>query len=137
MNLTQTLLLTALLALGPAQAADKSADGGHEHMTQMFMKQATIDGYKVTYHVMPATADMQMGSSHTFMVKIDKDGKLPEVTINSKVIFPDKTSATKMMMRMGDWYMAGYDLGKTGKHQLLILFKTRDGAKHQGGVYYP
>lgn len=137
MNNTRSLIFTALLALGTAQAADKPAHEDHEHMTQMFMKQAAIDGYKVTYHVMPATPDMQMGSSHNFMVKIDKDGKLPEVTINSKVIFPDKTSATKMMTRMGDWYMAGYDLGKSGKHQLLILFKTRDGAKHQGGVYYP
>ena len=37
---------------------------------------------------------------------------------------------------MGDWYMTGYDLGEKGKHQLIVLFKTSDGKKHKGGVYY-
>jgi len=39
-------------------------------------------------------------------------------------------------MKMGDWYMNGYDLQKNGKHQMMILFKTPDGKKHQGGVFY-
>ena len=43
----------------------------------------------------------------------------------------------QMMMKMGDWYMAGYDLGHNGQHQLMALFKTADGVKHFGGVYYP
>ncbi len=32
--------------------------------------------------------------------------------------------------------MAGYDLERKGKHQLMILFKTSDGKKHRWG-YYP
>jgi hypothetical protein len=40
-------------------------------------------------------------------------------------------------MEIGDWLIAGYDLGHEGKHQLMILFKTADGKKHKGGVYYP
>jgi hypothetical protein len=40
-------------------------------------------------------------------------------------------------LKKGDWYMNGYDLGESGEHQLIILFKTPDGKKHHGGVYYP
>ena len=41
-----------------------------------------------------------------------------------------------MMMKMGDWYMAGYNLGHAGNHQVMVLFKTSDGKKHFGGVLY-
>ena len=39
-------------------------------------------------------------------------------------------------MKMGDWLMAGYGLGHKGKHQMMVLFKTKDGKKYKGGVYY-
>jgi len=38
---------------------------------------------------------------------------------------------------MGDWYMAGYDLGHAGAHKVMVLFKTEDGQKHFGGITYP
>lgn len=41
-----------------------------------------------------------------------------------------------MLMKMGDWHMAGYDLNAPGKYQLMVLFKTSDGQKHFGGVHY-
>lgn len=46
-------------------------------------------------------------------------------------------SEVKQAMKMGGWYMAGYDLGHAGEHQVMVLFKTADGAKHKGGIYYP
>jgi len=99
-------------------------------------KQA-IDGYAVTFHIAKAKAGMEMGGSHDFMVKIEKDGKaVTNAQVNSKAIHPDGRGETRMMMGMGDSYMAGYDLGHSGKHQIMILFKTADGAKHGGGVWY-
>jgi len=104
----------------------------------MFLKKERIDGYQVSFHVMPAQKGMEHGGSHNFMLKIEQDGRvISDAKVNSKVIHPNGKSETKMMMRMGDWYMAGYDLGHAGKHQLLVLFKTKDGKKHKGGVYYP
>ena len=103
----------------------------------MFLKEKQIDGYKVSFHVMEASDGMRHGGSHNFMVKIEKDGKaLKDVVINSKVVHPNKKAESKMLMTMGDWYMAGYDLSHMGKHQMMILFKTSDGKKHKGGVYY-
>ena len=146
-------MLLVSLNVSPASAAEGKHDhGSHDHGDHsqhdaaamshqhgdMFLEKRTIDGYDVSFHVMKASDGMQHGGSYNFMVKVEKGGKsLDDVVINSKVIFPDDKADSKMLMRMGDWYMNGYDLKEKGRHQLIILFKTADGKKHQGGVYYP
>lgn len=111
---------------------------GNMEKNKMFMEKKDIDGYQVSFHVMPAKADMQHGGSHNVMIKVEKDGvALNDVVINSKVFLPNKSTDSKMLMKMGDWYMAGYDLDATGKNGIMILFKTADGQKHKGSVYYP
>lgn len=115
-------------------------DGGHgmSGMSGMFLEKRRIDGYDVSFHVMKAQQGMEHGGSYNFMIKVEKDGKaLDDVKINSKVIDPKGKAESKALMKMGDWYMNGYDLGAEGKHQLMILFKTADGQMHKGGVYYP
>ncbi len=104
----------------------------------MLEQQQDIDGYQVTFHVMAAEPGKTMGGSHDVMIKVEQDSNVVgDVQINSKVVHPDGSSETKMMMNMGDWHMAGYDLGHAGQHQVMILFKTADGSKHKGGVHYP
>lgn len=104
---------------------------------EMFLVKKEIDGYQVSFHVMQAQQGMEHGGSHNFMIMIERDDKvIDNVVINSKVIYPNGNSDSKALMKMGDWYMNGYDLGNVGKHQLMILFKTVDGAKHKAGVYY-
>ncbi|NOY71474.1 MAG: hypothetical protein GXP14_03725 [Gammaproteobacteria bacterium] len=107
----------------------------------MFLKKKEIDGYQVSFHVMKAKPGKEMGGTHDFMIKVEKNGKvLTNLVMNTKVKHPNGSSETKktmqMGMQMGDWLMAGYDLGHKGKHQLMVLFKTTDGKKHKGGVYY-
>lgn len=105
---------------------------------KVFLEKKEIDGYTVSFHVMAASEAMQHGGSSNFMVKIEKQGAVQvPVAVNSKVIAPDGKAESKMMMKMGDWYMAGYDLEQKGQYQLMVLFKTGDGHKHFGGVYYP
>lgn len=107
-------------------------------MAGMFLVKKEIDGYAVSFHAMKAKSGKEMGGSHNFMIKVEKDGvAVTGLTANSKVVHPNGKSESKMMMKMGDWHMAGYDLGHEGRHQLMALFKTADGAKHFGGVYYP
>ena len=107
-------------------------------MNDMFLVKKEIDGFTVSFHAMKVKEGMEHGGSHNLMVKVEKDGKaLTDLTANSKVTHPNGKSESKMLMKMGDWYMAGYDLEHAGKHQLMVLFKTADGAKHFGGVYYP
>lgn len=104
---------------------------------QMFLVKKELDGYQVSFHVMKAKPGKQMGGSHDFMIKVEQDGAaLTDIVMNTKVVHPNGESETKPTMKMGDWFMAGYDLGHSGRHQLMILFKTADGKKHKGGVYY-
>ncbi len=125
---------------------DSHGDHGSKHgdhgsgmdMGNMFLKKKNIDGYEVSFHVMKAKAGHEMGGSHHFMVKVEKDGKaINNLVMNTKVKHPNDKSETKKAMKMGDWMMAAYDLDHPGKHQLMILFKTADGKTHKGGVYYP
>ncbi|MBI5450699.1 MAG: hypothetical protein HY940_05020 [Gammaproteobacteria bacterium] len=96
-----------------------------------------IDGYTVSFRIAPAKAGAEMGGSHDVLVKIDKNGKaVTDAQVNSKAVHPDGNEESRMMMAMGDGYMAGYDLGHAGRHQMMILFKTADGARHRGGVWY-
>lgn len=112
--------------------------GGMSGMDGMFLVKKNIDGYDVSFHVMKAKPGKEMGGTHDFMIKVEKDGKaLTNIPMNTKVVHPNGKSETKETMVMGDWLMAGYDLGHEGKHQMMILFKTADGQKHKGGVYYP
>lgn len=110
-------------------------DMGHD--SDMFLEKRHINGYDVSFHVMEAQKGMEHGGTHNFMIKVEQNGKtLGNVKINSKVVHPNGHAEIKGLMKMGDWYMNGYDLGHDGKHELMILFKTADGKKHKGGVYY-
>lgn len=107
-------------------------------MGSAFLVKKQIDGYDVSFHVMRAQPGKEMGGSHDFMIKVEKDGKVVnDVKMNTKVIYPDGDAESKPAMKMGDWMMAGYDLHDNGRHQMMILFKTMDGKKHRGGIYYP
>ena len=165
-TITSTSLLTFSLAVAiPLSMAAGNHEGGHSHdepkkghshdgehnggqdmndmkmsnsKNKMFLKKKKIDGYEVTFHVMDAKDGMKMGDEkHHLMIKVkDKGKELNNIKVNSKIFFPDGKAESKMLMKMNGWYMAGYDLNDQGKHQMMILFKTADGKKHSGGVYY-
>lgn len=152
MKLIKNSVLTIILGTAVTLSSNVAAEGEHNHSHNnehidhanmqasnkgMFLKKESIDGYDVSFHVMKATPGKEMGGSHDFMVKVEKNGKtIDSIVMNTKVIYPDGKSESKPTMLMGDWLMAGYDLKHAGKHQLMILFKTADGEKHKGGVYY-
>jgi len=142
-TLSMTLLaLTLALPVMPAHAAEMKHHGAMKgldcKMKGMFLTKKTIDGYTVSFHVMKPQTGQQTGGNRDFMVKIEKDGRVrKDLLVNSKIVSPDKASASKMMMKMGDWYMAGYDMHQHGRYQLMVLFKAPDGSKHFGGVVYP
>ena len=103
-----------------------------------FLKKEVIDGYDVSFHIMKASEGMKHGGTHDVMIKVEKNNKIVLLqAVNSKVTHPNDNSESKMMMKMGEWYMAAYDLGHAGAHKVMVLFKTEDGKKHFGGISYP
>ncbi len=142
--------LVILMVIGSAQAAlahgdeQRHVDGSMGmssaagNMKGGFLSTKNIDGYSVSFHIMKASEGVAHGASHHVMVKVVQNGKVvTDLMVNSRVVHPNGKSESKMMMRMGDWYMAAYDLSHPGSHQLMVLFKSSDGKKHFGGVSYP
>ena len=163
---TLSLIVAGIVGISPALAsgnhdgmdmhheamnADMHHEAGKGHMhgkmagemkgsaNGMLLVRKVIDGYQASFHIMKSPEGMeQHGGDYHFMFKAEKDGKaLTDLTVNSKITHPNGKSESKMMMKMGDWYMAGYDLSHQGQHQLMVLFKTADGKKHFGGIFYP
>jgi len=123
--------------MGKGHMKGKMTEQMKDHMKGMFLVKKDIGGYQTSFHIMKAPKGMRHGGTYHFMFKVEKNGKaLTNILVNSKVIHPDGRSESKMMMRRGDWYMAGYNLGHRGKHRIMVLFKTSDGKKHFGGIEY-
>lgn len=137
------ILMVALLLPGMAQAEmDHSSKAPvlakQQKVGDMFLEKKMIDGYHVSFHIMKATPGQEHGGSHNVMIKVEKGGAvLGDVVINSKVKDPTGKASQKRLMKMGDWFMNGYDLGAKGQYKVMILFKTADGKKHKGMVLYP
>ena len=144
-----TLIISAILIgssqlQGTENTAHQEQNGQMENMNmntqqegEIFLEKRVIDGYDVQFHIMKVSPDLKLEGSHNFLVKIEnKDEILGDVTINSKIIYPSDKSESKFLTKMGDWYMKDFTLDEEGKYQLIILFKTADGKKHKGGVYY-
>jgi len=107
-------------------------------MKGTFVKKKTVNGYQLTFHVMKAADDLGHGGAYQFKLKVEQNGRpVKNLIVNSKVTHPKNQSESKMMLKMGDWYTAGYDLTHPGNHELIVLFKAKDGSKHSAGVYYP
>ncbi len=148
------VLATLLVFMSAVVQASEGHDHGHDddhsnmsgmkhndhqdnHKDEMFLVKKEVDGYDVSFHIMKTKAGKEMGGSHDFMIKVEKNGKaLNNIAMNTKVVHPNGKEESKKVMKMGDWYMAGYDLGHEGKHQMMILFKTKGGQKHKAGIYY-
>jgi len=142
--------MAGILAIGIAQPAMTHAHGDEHpqitgaeehHMTStsgMFLVKKDIDGYIVSFRIMKAKEGTRHGGTYNLLVKVEKNGKaLTNILVDSKVLHPNKESENKMLMRMGKWYMANYDLSHPGPHQIMVLFKTENGIKHFGGIDYP
>lgn len=135
-------ILQAMEPTGDSMTDMSTTDSSMAEMTKdqqegMFLKKKTIDEYTVSFSVTKVAPGMEHGGSHNLMVKVEQNGKAQILNkIFAKVILADGTAKKQSLFKMGDWYMNGFDLGSAGKHQLIILFKTADGAKHNGGVYY-
>jgi len=113
-------------------------NGAMGDMKRGFLTTKEIDGYTVSFHIMKAPAGMGQGGNYHVMVKFEKDGRvLTDLVANSKAVHPNGESESKMLMKMGDWYMAAYDLDHKGQHHIMVLFKTADGTKHFGGIDFP
>jgi len=97
-----------------------------------------IDDYEVSVKVVDVKESVPDGGSHNILVNIIRDDRIQRsAVVIVDILFPDNTRKSKELMNLGDWYLAGYDLGQTGKHQLKISFKNKNGSGHSADLVYP
>ncbi|MDQ6998516.1 MAG: hypothetical protein Q9M17_07365 [Mariprofundus sp.] len=119
-----------------AHAENKQAEPSSVQQGTFLIKK-NIDGFNISFQVIKVEPAMRQGGTHRLLVKVVRNRvALSGLTINSKVSHPNDQSESKIMLETGGWYVASYNLGHAGDHQLMVLFKTEDGAKHFGGVLY-
>jgi len=140
------MLAVLTLCMAPASARTAGQQRISENRHEMkhgegFIVKKGIDGnYTVIFHIMRAPEGMRHSKDHYhLMVTIEKDGKsLTNLRVNSKVKHPGGTVEKRAMLRMGDWFLARYNLDhEQGRHWIVVTFKTTDGKKHSSGTYYP
>jgi len=144
------LLVMVILSFATA-CSSLSAD--HERAEQINTKQSMdhendffvarkglSDGYEFIFHVMPSPEGEGFSrTNYHLMVSIEKNGKpVDDLKVYSDVKHPDGSYQEKsLMMRMGHWYMAAYNLShEQGQHWMTVSFEI-SGRTYSSGVYYP
>ena len=140
-------LLVYLAVVGlllPGHALAGHATPGHvrtsmKHEEGFIVREGIRDGYTVVFHVMRSPKGMRYSKEqYHLMVVVEKEGRpITGLHMMSRVKHPDGSIEQKPMMRMGEWYMALYNLNfDAGRHWITVEFKV-DGEKYLAGTYYP
>ena len=122
----------------PIPLHSKTLDNSEQDLKGDLLNTLFVDGYEVIVKVADVEDSVPDGGSHNILVKIKLGNKIQRnTTVKANVVFPDNTSKVKSFLALGDWYLAGYNLGQKGKHQISISFEDRNSEKKSGNISYP
>ncbi len=137
-----TIVAALLAGQTPALAARHAAIQHRQvmnHEQGFIVKKGIRDNYTVIFHVMRSPKGMRYSKNqYHLMVIVEKNNKaILGLHMISKVLHPDGTTEKKVMMHMGEWYMALYNLSHDqGRHWITVQFDI-SGKKYSAGTYYP
>ncbi len=114
---------------------------GMDHKSSFFVaRKGVADGYVFIFHVMPSPeGESYSRTFYHLMVSVEKNGQpMVHLKLYSAVEHPDGSMEKKaLMMQMGNWYMARYNLShEQGRHWITVSFDL-DGNHYPSGIYYP
>jgi len=139
------LLLSACSSINTSPVAQhpESIDNpaSMDHSKRFFVAHKGIeDDYEIIFHVMPAPEGEGFSrTNYHLMVSVLQAGKpVTDLTLYAMAKHPDGAVDKKAkMMRMGQWYMALYNLShEKGQYWLTVSFEHH-GKIYSSGVYYP
>lgn len=156
MMMMSLICIVAAAGLAAAQHQHGSSGGGHAGHgapgMQMDQKEVVVEGYKVTFQIMPNAEHKKMlaamkskeepepGTTHNIAVVVQDQSARKEVLdaeMRMKVIDPAGKDQVKPMrlskeMKSYDNY---FNMSGKGQYQLIVAFKT-GGKTANAGVYY-
>ena len=146
-KITTCLMALAVMVAGLVGCSTRTAapllaqQPSMDHKRDFYVAHKGIDdGYEIIFHIMPAPeGDGLSRVNYHLMVSVEQDGVVvTDLQLNSKVKHPDGTVQQQdAMMRMGNWYMALYNLShEMGRHWVSVSF-DHAGKHYTSGIYYP
>lgn len=137
------ILLASCSTLAYDQRTGHEDDAGLAQITGhekgVMVREGIKGGFEVIFNVMRVPEDMARDKDdYHLMVSIQKDGKvLHPLHVHSRVRHPNGTVDQADMTRVGNWYMARYNLShEQGRHWITVQFDV-SGTKYSTGIYFP
>lgn len=96
-----------------------------------------IDGFEVSAKIADVKDSVPDGGTHNILIKVKRGNKVQQnVEVVVDVLFPDNTRKSKTTLGIGDWSLAGFNLGQKGTHTILISFNNKNRLKHSAQMTY-
>jgi len=109
-----------------------------KEITGKLVQKKIIDGFEFKLKVVDARESVPDGGSHNLLVNIKHNSSVQYgLPVTAKVDQPKKLTKSKSMMELGDWYLAGFDLGDENEYHITISFESADGVNHSSSINYP
>jgi len=97
-----------------------------------------INGFELSVKIADLEDSIPDGGSHNLLVNIKRDGSAHRnLSVTANVVQPSGVEKSKTMMELGDWYLAGFDLGDENKYRITISFESVDGVNHSSEINFP
>ena len=97
-----------------------------------------IEDYHLRVKVISVNKSLPDGGSHNLLVNIKHQERVQYgLAVTTKVVSGNGHKKTKPMLELGDWYLGGFDLETTDKHQITVMFKTAEGKIYSSEIAYP
>ena len=97
-----------------------------------------VAGFDLKFKLVDAKESVDDGGSHNLLVNIERNERTAHgLSVNARIDDQHGNVASKSMMQLGDWYLAGYDLSDEKRYVITVSFTAPDGRVHRSAIHYP
>ena len=94
--------------------------------------------YRLRVKVVSVDESVPDGGTHNLLINIKRHDRAQYgLSVITKVVSGNGHEKSKSMRKLGDWYLGGFDLETTDKHQITVMFKTDEGKTYSSEIAYP
>lgn len=118
-------------------SAEENTDA-YKEIHGKLVHEKKLDDFNLRFKVVDVAESVPDGGSHNLLLNIKRDGRtLHHLSVNSVVEKNRGERKSKSMMKLGDWYLAGYDFMPSDEYTITVSFKSPDGRHHSSTINYP
>jgi len=120
------------------QQIENTKEEDQKELDGKLIQKKIINDFEFRLKIVDVEDSIPDGGSHNLLVNIKRDGSAHRnLSVTANVVHPSGVEKSKTMMELGDWYLAGFDLGDENKYRITILFESVDGVNYSSEINYP